>query len=464
MKYSLIVIGAGSGGLVAAEVAATLGARVALVEAADRLGGECLHSGCVPSKALIYAARTVAEARRASGYGVKVSGSVDFTKVMESVNTAIGTIEQRSDNDEHFKKLGVDVFHGQAQFIGKNSIKTGQHTLVAKKFIIATGSSPFVPSIVGLCPGDYLTNETIFGLKVLPKELLVLGGGPIGVELGQAFAMLGSKVTILQGAERLLPREEAEVSDLLLQQFKTDGVRVICNAKVTQFDTKTKQLAYEVGGQQRKVDASNLLIATGRKPNADIFPEAAGIATGKSGITVDTYLRTTNRNVYAVGDCIGPPQFTHLAAEQAGIAVRNALYPLGKKAAFPSVPWVTFTTPEIARVGQSEAELLESGVTFEAHRWNYSEIDRAVAEKQFGFIKILTGHNGHILGATIVGENAGELIAQINLSYWHKLTVSQLALPIQVYPTYGLGIKQLAAESVLKKAAGKQFLRLLLRK
>lgn len=461
MKYSLIVIGAGSGGLVAAELAARLGARVALVEAEQRLGGECLHTGCVPSKALICAARSVASLRQAGQYGFAINGSVDFQAVMRRVHGAISTIEQRSDNDEHFKRLGVDVYHGRARFIDNKTIRVGDQNLTAKKYIIATGSSPFVPDIDGLTPGDFLTNESVFSIKTLPEKLVVLGGGPIGAELGQAFSMLGSKVTILHRGERLLEREEASASAMLHDQLQADGVEVVCNMRVLSYDAENKQLMYEVAHKELKIDASNLLIAAGRVPNLDLNLEAANIVSDEKGILVDAYLRTTNHNVWAVGDCTGPPQFTHLAAEQAALAVRNALFPFQKKAVFPSVPRVTFTTPEIASVGSSEADLIKKGITFEIHDFNYSQIDRAVAENEKGFIKILTTKRQKIVGATIVGEGAGEMIAQIDLALWHNLSLDKLAIPIQAYPTYGLALKQIAADTVIEKVARSRLLRLL---
>lgn len=453
-QYDLVVIGAGSGGLVSAEVAAKLGAKVAMIEALPNLGGECLNAGCVPSKALIKAARTAYAAKNGARYGVTSTTKVDFSKVMAHVKGSIKTIEQARDNDENYIQMGVDVYHGKAQFINPKLIQVGQDQLKFKKCIIATGSRPLVPNIPGLNKTSYLTNETIFELTSLPKRLTAIGGGPISVELGQAFAMLGTEVTLLVREDRLLPREEPAASAVLQAEFERMGITLHfgVDLKSTSGSTGKIQVNYEKGGVAASIDSTHLLIAAGRVPNTDFSPESAGLVlTERGAIAVNQNLTTSQKHIFAVGDCNGGMQFTHTAAEQATIAVQNAFFLNLRKSGQQMPVWATFTTPEIAHLGAMEADLVKKNTPYKSHVFNYDEIDRAVAEGEDGYIQVLVSKNGELLGATIVGENAGEIISQLVLAAHHKLPFSNVGAVMQAYPTYGMGLKEMSSRIGFEK-------------
>jgi pyruvate/2-oxoglutarate dehydrogenase complex dihydrolipoamide dehydrogenase (E3) component len=460
--YDLVVIGAGSGGLVSAEVAAKFGAKVAMIEALPNLGGECLNAGCVPSKALIKAARTAYAAKNGGRYGVSASPVVDFTKVMKHVKSSIATIEASRDNDEHYIELGVDMYHGKAQFTGMRSVTVAGEELIFKKCIIATGSRPLVPAVPGLNKTSYLTNESIFDLTQLPKRLTVIGGGPISVELGQAFAMLGSEVTLLVREDRLLPREEPAAAAALQAEFTKMGITMIfgVDLKETSGHTGKIRVSYTSAGKDLSIDSTHLLVAAGRIPNTDVNVDAAGIAlTERGAIVVNENLQSRNKNIYAIGDCNGGMQFTHVAAAQATMAVQNALLWGSRKNGKEMPVWCTFTTPEIAHLGASEAELQKNNLPYVNHTFSYDEIDKAVAEGEDGYIQVLVSPSGSILGATIVGENAGELTSQIVLAVKNNLSFKRLGATLQAYPTYGLGLKEMASrvgfEDLLRSKIGK---------
>lgn len=452
-NYQLVVVGAGSGGLVAAE-SAKLGVKVALVEAKDRLGGECLWDGCVPSKALIHAARLAWQASHSQRFGVQAQPKIDFAAVMEHVNASIHFIEEHHDNDAFYQGLGVEVLHGDTEFIDSHTLRVGGTQISGKRFIVATGSSPFIPSIDGLQDATYLTNESIFSLETLPTSLTVIGGGPIGCELGQAFAMLGSKVTILQSAERLLPRDEHEASETLLKSMHAMGIRVELNAKIAKVAKQGKATAVHfttTDGTPVILETEKLLVATGRKPNIPEGLERIGIQTTPRGISVDRGLRTNLRHIFAVGDCNGGLQFTHTAAEQAVIASRNALLGTSKKFDGTYTPWVTFTTPEIAHLGPTKEELTARSHLYKTQRSNFNEIDKAITEDEAGYIEVLTDTKDHVLAATIVGANAAELLGTIVLLRNLNLPITKIAGLTQAYPTYNLGLQRLGAAETLKK-------------
>lgn len=451
-KYKLIVIGAGSGGLTAAEIAAKFGARVALVEADGLLGGECLHSGCVPSKSLIHAARTCWQAQQAASIGIKASVEIDYGKIKTHINSSINTLQTAHDSDEYYQALGVDVFHGHAIFTDTHSIVVGDNRLKADKIIIATGSRPLIPDIDGLENGPFLTNETIFDLPELPKSLVVIGGGPIGCELGQAFAMLGSKVTILQSAPRLLPRDDAQAADALAHSLKTMGVIVQTNSRITK--VRYSETMVTVTTDSGEFRADKLLVATGRRPTIPSGIEKAGVTFNEKGIIVDAHLRTSTRNIYAIGDCNGIIQLTHTAAEQASSAVQNALFFQKKTFSLDTVSWTTFTTPEIAQYGNvySTDELAKYKYTL--HRFDYRQIDRAVTEGAEGFGKVITNKKGVIVGATIVGDHAGEILGLYKVGG----NAGRIATTTQPYPTYASGVWQtsssIAIDTIRKRRIG----------
>lgn len=446
--YDLIVIGAGSGGLVAAEVSAKFGANVALIEELPNLGGECLNAGCVPSKALIKAARTAYSAKNGEKYGVLATTVIDFAKVMKHVKGSIATIEASRDNDGHYIELGVDMYHGKAQFTGKHSVIVDGDELGFKKCIIATGSRPLVPELPGLNKTSYLTNESIFELTQLPKKLTVIGGGPISVELGQAFAMLGSDVTLLVREDRLLPREEPTASAALQAEFEKIGISLIFGVelKETSGNTGKIKVTFTSGEDTSVIDSTHLLVAAGRLPNTDLNVDAAGITlTERGAIHVNEKLETSSKHIFAIGDCNGGMQFTHVAAAQATMAVQNALL-WGSRTYGKAMPvWTTFTTPEIAHLGATEDGLRKDDQEYKNHTYAYEEIDKAVADGEGGFIQVLVDPKGKILGTTIVGENAGEIIAQIAFAVKNDHSFKDLGGILQAYPTYGMGLKEMAA-------------------
>ncbi len=425
------MIGAGSGGLSVAAAAAAFGVPVVLIEK-GRMGGDCLNYGCVPSKALLAAARRAEEPKRVSPFGVTLRAQVDFAKVNAHVHQVIDAIAP-NDSRERFTGLGVHVIEGAARFIDKATVAVGEHTVKARRFVIATGSTPAVPPIPGLSDTPYLTNETIFDLKRCPEHLIVIGAGPIGLELAQAHRRLGAKVTVLEAATPLA-NDDPECAAIVLAQLAREGVAIrtgVAVSRVAQHDGKIQVVAGE-----ETIEGSDLLVATGRRPNIDALAlEAAGIAYDARGITVGKGLKTSNERVYAIGDAAGG-HFTHTANYHAGIVLRNALFRLRAKADEAAVPRVTFTDPELAHVGLTEREARERHRTIRVLRWPYHENDRAQAEREtHGHIKIITKKNGLILGATIVGAHAGELITTWTLALSQGLNIRAMTGIVMPYPT-----------------------------
>ena len=448
LRYDLIVIGGGSGGLAAAEFGAALGAKVALVEADDRLGGECLHAGCVPSKALIHAARRFQTVREQLQPWEELTRD-SFSKAMVAVKASINQVEADHDNDAYYQNKGVMVYHSRAEFSDKNRLLLSDGTeLRAKRFIIATGSKPLVPGISGLTDGPFLTNENIFELTELPASLVVIGGGPIGCELGQALAMFGCQVTIISQDDRLLPRDEPEASAALQTSLETyANIRLIFNTKISSVahgDGVT--VTYTVDDKPAEVSATQVLVATGRAANLNLNLEAAGVEYTDRLIVTNDQLQTTNKRVYAIGDCMGGPNFTHVAVDQAVAATQNAL--LGRhKAKRPNteLTWATFTTPEIAHLGADEATLIKDRIGYQKQLLDFNAIDKAVADGEAGLIKVLTDKDGLILGATIIGGPASELIGLLALAKHEGLKLTDLGGILQAYPTYAFGLKLFAS-------------------
>ncbi|PIG92563.1 FAD-dependent oxidoreductase [Gloeocapsopsis sp. IPPAS B-1203] len=446
VEYDLVVIGGGSGGLVVAGVAAALKAKVALVER-DRLGGDCLWNGCVPSKSLIHASRIAYEVKHASRFGIHCNDNkIDFAKAIGHVQSAIAAIEPH-DSPQRFEALGAEVIFGSGEFVDKNTFIVNNRRLRARAFVIATGSRPAVPNIPGLQAAGFITNEEVFEITERPDTLGIIGGGPIGCELGQAFARLGSKVTIIGSSDRLLPKEDPEAAAVVQQQLISEGIRVLTKTRAERVEVINDQ-KYLIAGNE-KIAVDQILIATGRNPNVESLNlEAAGVelhqkeAAGydqqgnKKGIRVNARLQTTNPRIYACGDVIGGYQFTHVASHEANVIIRNALFLPILKVDYRVIPWATFTDPELARVGLTEAEARQSyGDHIDVIKQEYAEVDRAQAEAATqGFAKIITKRNGEILGAHIVGASAGELIHEIILAMSHKLKISALG-GIHIYPT-----------------------------
>ncbi len=451
-KTNLCVIGAGSGGLSVAAGAAQMGAKVILIEK-HKMGGDCLNYGCVPSKALIAAAHTADRVRRSGRFGVNGhEPEIDFLKTHDHVHGVIAAIAPH-DSVERLEGLGVRVIQGAARFTGPREVAVGEQRIRARRFVIATGSSPAAPPIPGLDQVPYLTNETVFDLDERPEHLIVIGGGPIGTELAQAHRRLGARVTLLEGLT-ILNKDDPAAVDIVRHRLLADGIDVREGAMVRLVEGRGNGVAVtlEVDGASDRIEGSHLLVAAGRRPNiGGLYPEAADIEYTPKGITVDARLRTTNKRVFAIGDVTGAYLFTHMAAYHAGIVIRNTLFHLPAKVSSAAVPWVTFTHPELAHVGLNEGEArLRLGDGVRVLCWLFAENDRAQTERETeGLIKIVVGRKGRVLGATIVGSHAGELILTWVLAVQQGLKIGVIANLIAPYPTLS---------EVSKRAAGSYYM------
>lgn len=449
--YNLIVIGAGSAGLVSAYIAAAVKAKVALIER-DRMGGDCLNTGCVPSKALLRSARALAEARQAQRYGIaRMEVQFDFAQVMERVQQVIGKVAPH-DSVERYTGLGVEVIEGEARIRSPWEVAVGDRRLRARSLIVASGARPLVPPLPGLDAVAYLTSDSLWELRALPRRLVVLGGGPIGCELSQAFARFGSEVTLVEMAPRLLPREDADAGGVVEAQFRGEGVRVMTGCKALRVEAAGDggRLICEQGGQVIDFAFDRLLLALGRTANVEGFGlEELGVEIDPRGtIRSDAFLRTNFPNILVAGDVAGPYQFTHVAAHQAWFASVNALLaPWWRlRADYSVIPWTTFTDPEVARVGLSEEDARAQGVAVEVTRYGLDDLDRAIADSaDRGFVKVLTAPGkDRILGATIVGEHAGDLLAEFVLAMKQGIGLNQLLGTIHAYPTLSEAVRHTA--------------------
>lgn len=446
---NLVVIGAGSAGLVASLIAATVKAEVTLVEK-HRMGGDCLNTGCIPSKTLIRSAGVRHLISRAEEFGMAaVPAAVDFPKVMARVKSVIQSIEPH-DSVERFTGLGVDCLEGEATLLSPWQVQVGERVISARNIIIASGARPLVPPFPGLDEVPWSSSDSVWELEALPARLLVLGGGPIGCELAQSFARLGSRVAIVDMAPTILPREDSDVVAELSAQFGREGIEVYADHKVLGFNHAADgsyTLSAEHAGQTVALTFDHVLVAIGRKPNTEgLGLETLGIElTAQGTIAVDDYLRTSIPTIYACGDVAGPYQFTHMASHQAWYASVNALFgSLRKfKVDYSVVPWATFTDPEVARVGLSEKEAAEQGIDVEVTCYDLGDHDRALADGDAkGFVKVLTAPGSdRILGAVIVGAHAGELINEFVLAMRHKLGLNKILASIHIYPTWSESAK-----------------------
>jgi pyruvate/2-oxoglutarate dehydrogenase complex dihydrolipoamide dehydrogenase (E3) component len=439
LEPDICVIGAGAGGLSVAAAAAAFGVPVALIER-GRMGGECLNVGCVPSKALLAAARHAAAHAQSPAFGVTYGApTIDFAAVRAHVRDVIGTIAP-NDSTERFTGLGVRVIAGTAQFKDAATVAVGdQFEIKARRFVIATGSAPAIPSIAGLAATPYFTNETIFDLAECPAHLVVIGAGAVGLELAQAFRRLGAAVTVLEAATPL-GKEDPECAAVVLDRLVREGVAIragVTVRRVAGAHGKVQVVLGATGGAEETIEGSHLMIAAGRTPNlAGLGLDRAGIKCDPRGLILDRRLRTTNKRVYAIGDAAGARHFTHVANYHAGLVVRHALFRLPVRASTDALPRVTFTDPELAHVGASEAEVRARSDRLQVLRWPYHENDRAQAERTTeGHIKVITSRNGRILGATIVGHNAGELISAWSLAVGQRLNIRAMATTVLAYPT-----------------------------
>ena len=449
LKADICIIGAGSGGLSVAAGAAQLGRKVVLVEK-HLMGGDCLNFGCVPSKALIAAASHAHHIRRAPAFGVSAAEPViDFPAVMKHVQDVIAAIEP-NDSVERFEKLGVTVIKAHGRFVSPNEIEAGNQRIRASYFVVATGSTAFKPPIPGLETTPFFTNETIFANTTRPDHLVVIGGGPIGMELAQAHRRLGSKVTVIE-ARSIMPKDDAEAVAVVRESLVADGVTILESTSVTAIAPSPNgvKVTVSAGGATRDIEGSHLLLAVGRTPNVDgLNLEAANVRFTRRGIDVDSRLRSSNPRVYAIGDVAGGLQFTHVAGYHAGLIIRHLLFKAPVKVSYDAVPWCTYTDPELAHVGMTEQQAKEAKLPYRVSRWPLHDNDRAQAEREtHGFAKVVIV-KGRPVGATIVGHKAGELILPWVMAISQKMKMSAIAGLVAAYPTMS---------EVSKRAAGAFF-------
>lgn len=448
-RYNLVVLGGGTAGLVTAVGAAGLGAKVALVEK-HLMGGDCLNVGCVPSKGIISAARAAAAVRDANEFGIQVPGGVevDFAAVMDRMRRLRAGIAHH-DSAARFQELGVDVFLGPAQFTGDETVQVGETTLQFNKAAICTGARASAPPIPGLDTVNYLTNESVFSLTERPRRLAVIGAGPIGCEMAQAFARLGSEVWLIEAAHGILPREDQECAEIVKQSILRDGVHLLCCGKQTQIsrDNDGIRVAFNSHDENYDIVVDQLLVSVGRAPNVEnLGLETVGVEYDvRTGVTVDDTLRTTNPRIFAAGDICSVYKFTHAADFMARTVIRNALLPV-PKAKFSSyvVPWCTYTSPEIAHVGVSPQMADERGIEIDTFKQSFDSVDRAILEGETeGLVKIHTKPGSdRILGATVVAANAGDMISEVTLAMTGKIGLGKLANSIHPYPTQAEAIRK----------------------
>ena len=445
--YNIIVIGGGSAGLVSSYIASAVKAKVALIEK-HKMGGDCLNTGCVPSKALLRSAKMISYAKRAKEFGFKkTTVDFDFKDVMKRVQNIIKIIEPH-DSRKRYTALGVECIEGEAKILSPHNVEVNGITLTARSIIIATGAKPLVPNIPGLDQINYLTSDNVWGLKELPKKLLVLGGGPIGAEMAQAFSRLGAEVTVVEMAPQILIREDEEVIELVTERFVKEGIKVLISHKAKEF--KNNMLICEYKSKDISIPFDKVIIALGRKANTEGFGlEELGVKIRETKtIEANAFLQTNIPSIYVCGDVTGPYQFTHTAAHQAWYACVNALFsPLKKfKVDYTVIPWATFTDPEVARVGLNEKDAKIQNILYEVTTYDIDDLDRAIADSEaHGFIKVLTVPNkDKILGVTIVGRHAGDLIAEYILAMKYGLGMNKILATIHIYPTLSEANKYVA--------------------
>ena len=462
-EYDLVAIGGGTGGLVTAAGAAYLGMNPAIVEK-HALGGDCLWTGCVPSKALIASARLARQMDRAATLGLTPNGARhDFRAVMERMRAARATVAHH-DDPERFRKMGVGVHFGAARFLDPNTVEVdGGDALRAKRFVIATGAVPAIPPIPGLADIDYWTYETVFDENELPGSIAILGGGPIGVEFAQVFARLGSKVTILEMMPRILIKEDRDVAAFMEDLLEAEGIGVRTGAAVTRAGSENGRAVLETDDSGR-IEVDRVFVATGRRPCTDgLDLDAAGIRTSMGAVVVDSYLRTSSKTAWGVGDVAGGLHFTHVAEQMAKVALRNSVLPAKTKIRYDSVPWVTYTDPEVAHIGMSEDEAEDAGGT--TYRYEMDDLDRAIVDgSAVGFVKISADRKGKVIGATIVAHGAGDLLMPLVLAKQHGLSLSKVNGTIYPYPTMVEGVKRASGEymrSRLDTAGGRTLKRII---
>ncbi|HET6230951.1 MAG TPA: mercuric reductase [Longimicrobiaceae bacterium] len=456
--YDLAVIGGGTAGLVTSAVSAGIGAKTALIER-NRLGGECLWTGCVPSKALIRSASVLDAVRNAADYGIRAEGgSADFPAVMDRVRAIIARIAPH-DSPERFRGLGVDVVQGAARFTSPEEVEVDGKRIRSKRWVIATGSRTAVPNVPGLEAAGFVTHEDVWDLSALPESMLVLGAGPIGIEMAQAFARLGSTVTVVGASAQVLEKEDPEIAAVVQRRLEREGVRILLRARATavRVEDGRKLVTVQTPAGAQEITAGTIFVATGRKPNVEgMGLEEIGVVVEKDGVKVDEYLRTTLAHVWAAGDVVGPYRFTHVADYHGRLVAPNALFPVRRKLDYRVVPWCTFTEPEVARVGLTEDEARERwGRRADVFRYTHDSLDRALCDGEpDGLTKLVVGPSGRLVGAHVVGPRAGETIHEAVLAIRHRLKLSALSGMIHVYPTYPESLKRTADAYLRSRFSG----------
>ncbi len=464
--YDVIVIGGGAAGLTAAGVSASLGAKTAMVEE-KKLGGDCTWYGCIPSKTLLKSAKVAQTVREAGKYGITADNpTIDFKAVMKRVHTVQQNVYHEADAPEIYEKMGITVVEGQGSFSDEHTViitKEGMNpqTLRAKNIVIATGSRPVIPPIEGLETVPYLTNETIFSIEKQPKKLLVIGAGPIGTEMGQAFTRLGSDVTVFDFNDRILPKDHPELTAILHDMLTGEGITFKLNTTVKKVEKKNGSIIVTAedkkNGNSFSVEGDALLVASGRQANIETLNlEAIGVDTHKRGIVVNESCQTSRHHIYACGDVAGGPQFTHMAEHMAKVAASKMLTHLPMRTDDRHVPWCTYTEPEMAHVGETEEALQSKHVGYELYRFPFSKIDRAITESETkGWIRIYAaGFDGKIFGVDILGVHAGDLISEFALAMRNGITLRQMSDTIHPYPSYALGNRRAADQWYVRKQSG----------
>ncbi len=464
--YDVIVIGGGAAGLTAAGVSASLGAKTAMIEE-KKLGGDCTWYGCIPSKSLLKSAKVAQTVREAEKYGIKTSDlSVDFEAVMKRVHTIQQNVYHEADAPEIYEKMGITVIEGRGSFADEHTVNIAKkgmepQALRAKNIVVATGSRPVIPPVEGFDTVPHLTNETVFSLKKQPKKLLIIGAGPIGSEMGQAFARLGSKVVVFDSRERILPRDHPELTVILQDMLTREGITFRLNSVVKKANKTGNGVILTAEdsetGDAFSIEGDALLVAAGRQANIESLNlAAAGVETHKRGIIVNESCQTSRHHIYACGDVTGGLQFTHMAEHMAKVAASKMLTHLPMKTDDRHVPWCTYTEPEIAHVGQTEEELKTKNAGYELYRFPFSKIDRAITESETeGWIRVYAaGFDGKILGADIMGAHAGDLISEFVLAMRNGVTLRQMSDTIHPYPSYALGNRRAADQWYVRKQSG----------
>ena len=462
--YDVIVIGGGAAGLTASGISANFGAKTMMVER-HRLGGDCTWTGCVPSKAILKAAKVAQHIREANDFGlIDATVHVDFKSVMQRVRHIREEVYEDADRPEIYENMGIEVVSAQATFIDSHTIElqsdTSTRKVTSRYFVIAAGASAWVPPITGIESVPHLTNESLFEIDNFPEKMAIVGSGPIGTEMSQAFARLGSQVTVFERGQQIMGKDDPELASLLQSKLELEGIQYRLGSSVNKVESNgpTVKVFYETNGITQTLEADQILLATGRRPNIEgLNLDAAGIVHTQQGITVNDRCRTNIRHIYAIGDVTGRYQFTHMSEHMAKVATTNMLLKIPMKIDQTNVPWVTFTDPELGHVGASEQQLREAGIKYEVYHFPYTKVDRAVTESEStGLIKVYAKKfNGKIYGADVLGTNAGELISEYGLAMRNGISLRQIADTIHAYPTYGLGARRAADQwYVRKQSAG----------